>query len=298
MKKLAIGTWAYIFGPYENHPVDFETVAHTLSKIGFDAVSIAGFRPHIFVDDYDTKDRRMKLLQLLQKTGLQPAEFSPDSCGLNPVIAPDPYIQRMKRNILFLEQCRFPMLRLDTVCPPSLPEGVSYELAYRRTVDTFRKLAKFAGEHGVKVVWEFEPGFLFNKPSEILSILRDVPDNNFSILFDSCHAYMCSVIGARQLGEKETLKGGVMEFLQKLGGRIGMVHLIDSDGTLHDGDTSTHVPFGEGVLDMDAIYRELLRPEIYSGNFISIDLCFWADAWDVTRRCYDYVKNLQQKYEG
>ncbi len=298
MKKLAIGTWAYIFGPYESHPIDFETVAETLSEIGFDAVSIAGFRPHILVDDYETPEKQKELLSLLQRTGLRAAEFSPDPCGLNPVIDPKPYIQRMKRNILFLEQCGFPMLRLDTACPPILPENVSYNQAYARTVETFRELSAFAGQHHVKVVWEFEPGFLFNKPSEILSILKDVPDKNFSILFDSCHAHMCSVVGARQLGERETLQGGVIELMRKLEGRIGMVHLIDSDGTLHDDDTSTHAPFGDGVLDMDAIYQELLKPEIYSGEFISIDLCFWADAWNVTRRCYDYIRKLQKKYES
>lgn len=298
MKKLGIGTWAYIFGPYESHPVDFQTVTETLSEIGFDAVSIAGFRPHILVDDYETPEKRGELLRLLQKNGLETAEFSPDPCGLNPVVEPKPYIERMKRNILFLEQCGFSMLRLDTACPPILPEGVDYKLAYDRTVDTFRKLSAFAGEHHVKIVWEFEPGFLFNKPSEIQSILKDVSDDNFSVLFDSCHAYMCGVVGARQLGERETLQGGVMEFMHMLAGRIGMVHLIDSDGTLHDNDTSTHAPFGDGVLDMDAIYQELLRPEIYNGDFISIDLCFWADAWNVTKRCHDYLKNLQKKYEG
>lgn len=297
MKKLAIGTWAYIFGPYETRPVDFKTVVRTLSDIGFDAVSIAGFRPHIFVDDYETDQKREEMLSLLKQTGLSAAEFSPDPCGLNPVIDPEPYIERIKRNVLFLEKCGFPMLRLDTACPPILPQGVDYKTAYDRTVYTFREITQFAKAHHVKVVWEFEPGFLFNKPSEICSILNDVPDDHFSVLFDSCHAYMCGVAGARQLGEKETLKGGVPEFMQLLKGRIGMVHLIDSDGTLHDNDTSTHAPFGTGVLDMDAIYRELLKPEIYSGEFISIDLCFWADAWNVTKRCYDYIRDLQKKYE-
>ena len=277
MKKLAIGTWAYIFGPYESHPVDFETVVHTLSEIGFDAVSIAGFRPHILVDDYEGREKREQLLALLQNAGLAVAEFSPDPCGLNPVIDPAPYIERMKRNIRFLSQCGFPMLRLDTACPPILPENVSYQQAYDRTVETFRTLSDYAAAHDVQIVWEFEPGFLFNKPSEILSILQDV-------------------VGARQLGEQETLQGGVIEFMHMLQGRIGMVHLIDSDGTLHDDDTSTHAPFGTGLLDMDAIYQELLKPEIYSGDYISIDLCFWADAWDVTRRCYDYMRALQKKY--
>ena len=294
-KKLAIGSWAYIFGPYEQHPIDFKTVVETLHEIGFDAISIAGFRPHIFVDDYQSEEKIQGLLTLLRDNHLAAAEFSPDPHGLNPVVDPQPYLRRMEQNILFLERCGFPMLRLDTACPPVLPEGVSYELAYQRTVDTFRHLASFAAEHGVKVVWEFEPGFLFNKPSEIMAILRDVDHDNFTVLFDTCHAYMCSVVGARQLGEREVLQGGVIEFLHMLRGKIGMVHLIDSDGTLHDNDTSTHAPFGTGKIDMKAVYRELMRPEIYQGEFISIDLCFWPDAWDVTQKCYDYVRALMDQ---
>lgn len=296
-KKIAIGSWAYIFGPYADHPIDFETVAEIISKIGFDAVSIAGFRPHILADDYDNSKKIAELQAILKKNRLLAAEFSPDPCGLNPVLEPEPYIERMKRNILFLEKCGFTMLRLDTACPPALPEGVSYELAFERTVETFKRLSELAENHHVKVVWEFEPGFLFNKPSEILSVVKAVGHKNFTVLFDTCHAYMCAVVGARQLGEREILEGGVKELLHLLAGQIGMVHLIDSDGTLHDEDTSTHAPFGTGHIDMEQIYQELLKPEIYQGEFVSIDLCFWADAWKVTRQCYDYVKAMQDKYE-
>lgn len=296
-RKLGIGTWAYMFGPYASHPVDFATVCETIHKIGFDAVSISGFAPHIFVDEYESDEKEQELLALLEKNSLSVAEFSPDPCGLNPVVDPEPYIERMKRNILFLEKCGFPMLRLDTACPPVLPEGVSYELAFERTVYTFRQLSAFAAEHGVKVVWEFEPGFLFNKPSEVCTVVNAVDHPNFTVLFDACHAHMCAVVGARQLGERETLEGGVIEFLHMLKGHIGMVHLIDSDGTLHDDDTSTHAPFGTGCIDMDTVYAELCKPEVYDGEFVSVDLCFWADAWNVTQKCYDYVRDLMDRHE-
>ena len=298
MKKIGIGSWAYIFGPYESHPIDFKTVVENLSQIGFDAVSIAGFRPHIFVDDYADKAKRDEFLKLLSRNHLEAAEFSPDPCGLNPVVDPAPYIKRMKRNIDFLEDCGFSLFRLDTACPPVLPEGVSYQKAYDNTVFTFQKLSEYAAEKGITVVWEFEPGFLFNKPSEILQIYEDVAEPNFKILFDCCHAYMCSVIGARQFGQKETLPGGVMEFLERLKGKIGMVHLIDSDGTLHDNDTSTHAPFGTGVLDIHEIYQKLLDPAYYEGELISIDLCFWPDAWNVTKDSYNYLRSLQLELEA
>lgn len=297
-KKLGIGTWAYMFGPYAENPIDLETTLAELEKIGFDAISVSGFAPHVFVDEWESDEKVAELKALLDKYHLDVAEFSPDPCGINPVVDPEPYIERMKRNVLFLEKCGFTMLRLDTACPPILPESIDYQTAYDRTVYVFKQITEFAKAHNVLIVWEFEPGFIFNKPSEICAIVDDVNDDNFTVLFDACHAHMCATVAARQMGEKEVLEGGAMELLHKLAGKIGMVHMIDSDETLHDDDTSTHAPFGDGVLDMEAIYTELMKPEIYAGDYISIDLCFWADAWNVTQRCYDYVKALQDKIEG
>ena len=53
---------------------------------------------------------------------------------------------------------------------------------------------------------------------------------------------------------KETLgDNGVIDLARQLKGQIGHFHLIDSDNTLHGDETSTHAPFGDGVLDFDAI---------------------------------------------
>jgi len=106
---------------------------------------------------------------------------------------------------------------------------------------------------------------------------------------------MCAAIGARQPGERETLPGGALELAHKLRGKIGHIHLIDSDGTLHDDETSTHAPFGDGVLDFDALLPELNQSGCPS-DWWTIDLCFWPDAWAVTERCKAAVDQLNQKY--
>lgn len=62
-------------------------------------------------------------------------------------------------------------------------------------------------------MWEFEPGFAFNKPSEIIRLVDEVGHKNFSILFDTCHAHLCAAVGARQPGEQDTLLGGALEQL-------------------------------------------------------------------------------------
>ena len=97
---------------------------------------------------------------------------------------------------------------------------------------------------------------------------------NFKVMFDSCHGHMCAVVGARQMGAKETLPGGVVQFIHMLTGKIGAVHFIDSDGTLHDNETSTHAPFGKGKLNFDEITRAFLDAG-YDDEWWPIDLCFW-----------------------
>ncbi len=81
----------------------------------------------------------------------------------------------------------------------------------------------------------------------------ELGNKNFGVLYDTCHAHMCAAVGANQTGEKETLPGGELELLEKLKGKITHVHLIDSDGSLNEHNTSTHNPFGTGKLNFDKL---------------------------------------------
>ncbi len=106
-----------------------------------------------------------------------------------------------------------------------------------------------------------------------------------------------AAVGARQPGRKETLPGGALELLTRLRGKIGHVHLIDSDGTLHNNETSTHAPFGQGVLDFDLLIPEVLRCGLPT-NWWTIDLCFWPNAWEVTAQAKRFLEGMAAKYAG
>jgi sugar phosphate isomerase/epimerase len=144
------------------------------------------------------------------------------------------------------------------------------------------------------VVWEFEPGFVFNKPSEVLALHGRVGHPNFRLVFDTSHAYMCSVVGSRQYGAREVLPGGVVELLDRLSGRIGSVHLIDSDGTLYGDETSTHRPFGEGKIDFDALAPRLLA--LPGVDWWTIDLSFWAGSWELIDSSRAFVLDLLKRH--
>jgi len=210
---------------------------------------------------------------------------------------PTDYLNCFRRNLDFCVDLGIRGIRVDTVQPPTIFGQVDADVARRRVVKTWKQCVREAADKGVYVTWEFEPGFAFNKPSDIVRILDEVNDDNFGIMFDTCHAHMVASVGARQPGSKETLPGGALQLARKLRGKINHIHLIDSDGSLHDDETSTHAPFGEGLLSFDELLPELNKNAL-SHNWWTIDLCFWPDAWPVTERCKKAIDQMNAKHGG
>ena len=299
MKRISIGTWAYSIGPYADDPVPWEEILEKLSALGFDGVELGGFGVHPNPDILPTKEGRDQCKQSVADAGLAFSGLAANLWGEQLINTEDttPYIEEFRKNLEFCVDLGIPGIRVDTVQPPTIFDEVDPDTARDRVVSTWKQCAREAADKGVYVTWEFEPGFAFNKPSDILRIVDEVGDDNFGVQFDTCHAHMVAAVGARQPGEKETLPGGALEFARKLRGKINHLHLIDSDGTLHGDETSTHAPFGEGLLDFDALLPELNQAGI-PHDWWTIDLCFWPDAWTVTEKCKKAVDELNAKHGG
>jgi sugar phosphate isomerase/epimerase len=77
---------------------------------------------------------------------------------------------------------------------------------------------------------------------------------------------------------------------------IGIVHLIDSDETLNEANTSTHAPFGLGVINFDEAIPALLDKANYKADWWAIDLCEWPDALKVMADSKAFVDKLNEKY--
>ncbi len=300
-KLLSMGTWAYAFGPYQSNPVSFDTVVRKLGELGYDGVEIGAFRPHIHPEDYPMDSDRQSVRNLIKSCGLRVSGLAADfwgdkGPGTDVGQKDDYYLKLFKKNLQLALDLGAPSIRVDTVNGPDGVPGVERSVARKRIVDTWRTCAGLAAAEGVKVLWEFEPGFFLNKPSEVVELVEDVQHANFSVLFDTCHAYMCSVVGARQPGAKETLRGGVSEFARRLKGKIGHVHVIDSDGTLHGEETSTHRPFGEGFIKFDEVLDAVVKDAGYVGEWLTVDLCFWPEAWEVTENAKKFLTPYLKKY--
>ena len=213
-----------------------------------------------------------------------------------------------RKNLQFAHDLGIDLIRVDTTedpwvlgdvpgenRPEKVKHTVDYDLALARVCSTWRQCSQEAAELGIRVAWEFEPGFAFNKPSDIFRVLEGVNHPNFTIMFDTCHADNIAVHGRRQPGERETLKGGIRELAERLNGRIGRIHLIDSSGSINDHMTSAHPPFGEGNLNF-ADFMPALANSGCPDDWWTIDLCFWPNAWWATEKCKRAVNELVRKY--
>jgi sugar phosphate isomerase/epimerase len=301
MKKvrLSIGSWAYCFGPYKDNPVSFDAVIEKLSALGFDGVELGGFPPHPHPAQFDSKEKRSELKKKVADHNLAFSGLAADlwSCPIIPLAGNSQWMAMFEQNLQFACDLGIDCIRVDTVSSPDVfeKEKIEPQRGWERVVKTFKTAAQKAANRGVRLVWEFEPGFAFNKPSEIVRLPDDVGHQNFRVLYDTCHAHVCAAIGARQPGQRETLPGGALELLTRLRGKLAHVHLIDSDGTLHQNETSTHAPFGQGVLNFDLLIPEIQRSGLPT-NWWTIDLCFWPNAWEVTADAKKFLDKMAQKY--
>lgn len=295
MPKLAIGSWAFAFGPFAKAPWSFSRILAYAAKAGYDGVEINGFRPHPHQDDYDTPAKCRKLMQELSGQGLGISGYAPAFGAVPPAeVEAAAYLTIFRQCLTFCERCDIRALRVDTVSPPQAWPPQEYATRFARLAATWRQASQEAEQSGVLVVWEFEPGFWLNKPSEVVRLVEAVAQSNFRLLFDTSHAYMGAVIGACQTEPKKLLAGGVAEYGRILGTRIGHLHLIDSDGTLHDEATSTHTPFGAGRINFKAALAPI-RPVVAQFPWWCVDLCFNADAEQAGYAAVPFVRTLMKE---
>ncbi len=298
--KVSVGSSAFIFGEYASNPVPLKILTERLEELNFQGIELVGMKPYADPEEISSSADRKTLKKMFNKHGLEISNYGADFKERSPASSDTEertdYKRLFIKNLAFCVDCEIPSMRVDTVDEPPLKPGVMYDDAWRRFVETWQEGAEQAQKEGILIVWEFEPGFQFNRPSEIVRMVEDVNHPNFKLLFDSCHAHMCASQGARQEDPVETLAGDEVELAGRLQSRIGYVHLIDSDNTLHDGWTSTHAPFGTGVIDFDALTDAIIKAG-YKEEWWTIDLCFWPKAWDILEDSKRFIDSLLKRHE-
>lgn len=302
MKRISIGSWAYTIGPYQDRPVEWDTVCDRLRELGFDGVELGSFAPHPNPNSHGDQAKRIRTE--VEERGLAFSGMAADLWSEHLADTDDagPYLRTFERSCAFARELGIAGIRVDTVQPPTLLEREDYGVVMKRVTSAYKEAARIADDHGLYLTWEFEPGFVFNKTSDIERVLDAVDAPNFGVLYDTSHGHMVAVVGARHHGEQEVLEGGQVELVKRLSGRINHVHLIDSDNTCHkdeagEDETSMHLPFGQGVVDFDPILDELAKEEL-GHDWWTVDLCFWPDAWEATEICKTWMDGINQRYFG
>ncbi|MCD9023710.1 sugar phosphate isomerase/epimerase family protein [Cohnella silvisoli] len=288
--KISFGSWAFTFGPFSNDPWSFSRVLKYVSEAGYQGIEINGFAPHPTPESHPTALHRKELMKEIESYGLGVSGYAPDFTAVPPALAEQSdYLKLMESYMVFCGDLGISTLRVDTVSAPELLDEREYEERFDRLVSTWRASAQMAAAVGIKIVWEFEPGFWLNKPSEVKRLMDSVDHPAFKVLFDTSHAYMSGVIGARHIGEREILPGGIVEYAKLLERHIGHFHLIDSDGTLHDDETSTHAAFGAGYVDFNAFLTEL-KPVVSKLDWWCVDFCFNAETEEWGKAAVPYIR--------
>jgi len=289
MKKISLSSWAI--------PQPLEELCPGAKRIGYDGISLGGFPPFgAHPDIVDTPEKKAALVKTFKDNDMLVADFALDMWKYDSIKMTKEWRAEYSRALKCAADLGLTnIMRVDTCTPPILPDGMTYEDVKQFFVKHFREMAREAAGYGFEVVWEFEPGFIINEPKNVMWLVEAVGEPNFSLLFDTCHAYNCA-IGHRHIEEGCKLPGGILEFIEMAKGHLGLVHLIDSDGTLNDTGTSTHAPFGQGYIDFDEVIPAILNVAGYETDWWAIDLCEWPNAWEVAEDCFKFVDALNKKY--
>lgn len=301
MHRISIGTWAYSVGPYADNPIPFRTVVEGLRDMKFDGLELGAFGSHPKPENHPTKESRQTLKDLVESNGLKFSGIAGDMWSEHLVDAEDggkAYLATVRKNLEFAKDLGITLFRVDTVQPPEAIDAVGKEKAMDRVVKTWTEVCRMAADMGIDVTWEFEPGFAFNRPSDIVALVDAMSGSkNFGPMFDTCHAYTCAVVGLRQTGgPREVSEDGVLELAKRLRGKINAIQLIDCDGSLNEHGTSTHTPIGDGNIDFGPVLTELTANGGVKHDWWTIDLCFWPNAWPATQQCKTAVDGFNKQY--
>ena len=219
-KRISIGTWAFLFN--QEKPIPFDEIVPGLKRLGFDGLELGGFGDHPSPENCPTAESRAAVRQMWESRGMGCSGLAADLWSERLITAADDasYLRTFRKNLQFCRDLGIDVIRVDTTEDPwtlgdvpgetrqeKVTRQVDYDTAFDRVTSTWKRCAAEAADMGIRVVWEFEPGFAFNKPSDIQRVLDKVDHENFMVMFDTCHADNVAVEGARQPGKKETLAG-------------------------------------------------------------------------------------------
>jgi sugar phosphate isomerase/epimerase len=172
MKKISLSSWAI--------PMELPAFSEEIKKIGFDGISLGGFKPFgAHPDFYDTPEKRDALKKMFSKTEIEVADYAIDLWSINSLKSRAEWLALYDRFLEFADEMDFRLVRVDTGSEPILPAGMSYPEVKKQVVQNFKQMARKAAAKNIDVLWEFEPGFIVNEPANVIEVVKAVDEPNF-----------------------------------------------------------------------------------------------------------------------
>jgi sugar phosphate isomerase/epimerase len=157
-------------------------------------------------------------------------------------------------------------------------QSVESERAWNWIVSGCRELSFYAGERGVILAFEPEPGMWIENLSQYRALKRDVDHEFFQLTLDLGHTFL-------------TEQGPVGDCIRENIGDIKNIHIEDMKRGIHE-----HRFFGDGDLDFRDIFRALAEAA-YSG-LICVELSRHShDAVAVAQKAKQFLED-HMKYAG
>ena len=160
--------------------------------------------------------------------------------------------------------------------------GQTVDQALDRLTASFREAGKIAADSGILACFEIEPVFVFNTADHYLRILHGSNHPNLKGIYDPSHFDQMN--GRTGKPEELLLRVGVEN--------IGYLQFCDTDSTLRDGGTSTHLGCGDGKTDC-AKALKILKAGGFRG-WIMVDEWEVPDPYDACLKCKRVVEEAWQ----
>ena len=160
--------------------------------------------------------------------------------------------------------------------------GQTVDQALGRLTDSFHEAGKITEDQGILACFEIEPVFVFNTAEHYLRILHGANHPNLKGIYDPSH-----------FDQMNGRTGKPEELLARVGiQNVGYLQFCDTDGTLRDGGTSTHLGCGDGRTDCAKALR-MFKQGGFRG-WIMVDAWEVPDPYDACLKCKRVIDDVWQ----
>lgn len=274
--KLSL-TYLYVIFQY-GYPHTVQDVLRALPrirKLGFRFLEMEGLGPaHLLA----LHQRRDSVRQGLADSGLHVHNFcivDPDLVSLN-AAARAKALDRFKLGAELGDFLGAETLHLASYAPPvrylaakpyqlggkkgyqfashtrvRIPKGFDWQVVWGTLVESCRRCAEIAAQHGKIVLMEPRVGEVICSVDSQLRLIEHVSQPNFKANFDTAHF--------------SAQRENVVLALEKLRGHFANIHIADNDPV-----SAEHLPIGEGIIDWKEFFR-VLKGMQYEG-YLGLDL--------------------------